>query len=96
MMALVDLVGRMELSRVTAPVLVLLSSRDQVVDPDQTRRRVPLFGSTIKELVEIPGDGDPSHHVLAGDILSPGTTDTVVAEMLAFVRRQILSTDPLP
>ncbi|HSG08717.1 MAG TPA: alpha/beta fold hydrolase [Longimicrobiales bacterium] len=96
MMALVDLVGRMDLSRVSAPALVLLSSRDQVVDPDQTRRRVPLFGSPIKEFVEIAGDGDPSHHVLAGDILSPGTTDTVVAEVLSFVRRLMPSTDPLP
>lgn len=96
MMALVDLVARMDLSRVTAPVLVLLSSQDQVVDPDRTRRRVPLFGSAIKEFVEVSGDGDPSHHVLAGDILSPGTTDMVVGEMLAFVRRQLPSIGPRP
>jgi esterase/lipase len=96
MMALVDLVDRTDLSRVTAPTLVLLSTDDQVVDPAQTRRRVATFGSTTKELSEVTDDGDPSHHVLAGDIVSPRTTDAVVGEMLTFVRRQIAHTDSLP
>jgi alpha-beta hydrolase superfamily lysophospholipase len=96
MMALVDLVRRTDLSRVTAPTLVLFSSQDQVVDPDETRRRIATFGSATRTLVEITGDGDPAHHVLAGDILSPGSTDRVVAEMLAFVRRQIPSDPPHP
>jgi alpha-beta hydrolase superfamily lysophospholipase len=96
MMALVDLVRRTDPSRVTVPTLVLFSPEDQVVDPDETRRYVSRFGSAVHELVEFAGEGDPSHHVLGGDIVSPETTDRVVAEMLAFVRRRVSPPEQSP
>ncbi|HSG50099.1 MAG TPA: alpha/beta fold hydrolase, partial [Longimicrobiales bacterium] len=86
MMALVEMVRELDPARVTAPTLVLLSPDDQVVDPDRTRRFRPLLGSTRKELVEVTGDVEPSHHVLAGDIVSPATTDAVTGLILDFVR----------
>jgi len=96
MMALVDMVRRTDPARVTVPALVLFSPLDQVVDPDQTRRYVARFGSAPVTVVEIAGDEDPAHHVLAGDIVSPGSTDRVVAEMLAFVRRHLATDDSIP
>jgi len=32
--------------------------------------------------------GDPSNHVLAGDILSPGSTDDLTTLIVDFVRRR--------
>jgi pimeloyl-ACP methyl ester carboxylesterase len=96
MMALVDLVRHADLARMTVPTLVLYSPEDQVVDPEEIRRRVSTFGSATVELVAVAGEEDPSHHVLAGDIVSPGTTDATVARMLAFLRRQVSPDDPTP
>ena len=96
MMALVDFVRNTDLSRVRVPTLVLFSPEDRVVDSDEIRRLVPMFGSATRELVPVTGDEDPSHHVLAGDIVSPGTTDAVVAQMLDFVRRRVPSNDSIP
>lgn len=87
MMALVDHVRDMDLSAVTAPLLVLYAPADQVVDARATEALVPRFGSAVREVVRMEGAGDPSHHVLAGDIMSPGTTDAVIQHILDFLRR---------
>ncbi|MDP2956894.1 MAG: alpha/beta fold hydrolase [Longimicrobiales bacterium] len=86
MMALVEHVRSSDLGRVRAPVLVLYSPADAVVDTGATERLFPFFGSPRKELVVMEGSDDPAHHVLAGDILSPTSTDWTVAEILRFVR----------
>lgn len=85
MMALVEHVRRSDLGRVRAPLLVLYSPVDAVVDAQATERLFPAFGSPRKELVTLEGN-DPFHHVLAGEIVSPGSTDRAVAEILRFVR----------
>lgn len=57
----------------TTPVLFLVSPRDQVVDPAITRNVAARWGATHR-LVEVDGVKDPSQHVLAGDAMSPSTT----------------------
>jgi hypothetical protein len=74
---------------VTAPTLVLYSPEDEVVDPAAILRYVARFGAPVRDEVQITGVEEPGRHVLAGDIVSPGTTDTVAAEVLAFLRRQL-------
>ena len=37
--------------------------------------------SPRKQLVQFTDSEDPKHHILAGDIVSPGTTE-IVAEMI--------------
>ena len=85
MMALVEHVRTSDLGRVRAPLLVLYDPDDAVVDARATERLFAAFGSSRKELVVVRGSGDPQHHVLAGDVLSPGTTERVVEEILRFV-----------
>lgn len=87
MMALVDHVRKMDLARVSAPLLVLYTPDDEVVDTDAIEAHFTRFGSSSKVLLTVEGSGDPSHHVLSGDILSPGTTDAVVAHILDFIGR---------
>jgi len=86
MMALVDHVRGQDPAAVRTPVLVLYSPEDQVVDARRTEALFPRLGSARKELVVVEGSDDPAHHVLAGDIVSPGGTDAAVARIADFVK----------
>jgi esterase/lipase len=86
MMALVEHVRTMPLDGVTMPILVAYSREDTVVDPEETRLAFARLGSSRKQLVEISGSGDPAAHVIAGDIMSPGTTDQIARSILDFLR----------
>lgn len=68
---------------IAAPALFVFAEDDQVVDPAATRAVAARWGTgrggTGAEIrVVTPGPEDsPSHHVIAGDILSPGMTEEV-------------------
>ncbi|WP_416915234.1 MAG: alpha/beta hydrolase [Roseicyclus sp.] len=66
------------------PVLVLFADSDQVVSAPATRAAMARWGGAVTLApVSLPEMGaDPFHHVIAGDILSPGMTDEVVARIL--------------
>ncbi len=86
MMGLVDLVERTDLGAVHTPVLVVYSPQDQVVSAKRTEARFPEFGAENKRLVPVEEAGDPSNHVLAGQILSPENTAPVAEVILDFVQ----------
>jgi esterase/lipase len=85
MMALVEHVRTSDLGGIETPVFLAYSPEDQVVDPSETERLFPTFGSSSKVLHVVRDVGDPASHVLAGDILSPATTDGLALEMLGFL-----------
>jgi esterase/lipase len=85
MMALTRFVQPKHLGRVTTPTLVLVDPADTVVSAEVTRERFRALGTQRKALVEVEGVEDPSHHVIAGDILSPGTTEPLARRIVAFV-----------
>ncbi len=86
MMRLVDHVqSRLPLD-LGSDVLVLISPDDRVVSPAATLAAVGKIGAPRKQLLEFEDVGDPSRHVLAGDILSPDTTEQVAAAIVEFVR----------
>ncbi len=70
-------------------LLVFYSRDDRVVSPDAIRNAFELLSAPAKALVEITDPGDPSHHVLAGEILSPGRTDEIAAAILEFISRPV-------
>jgi esterase/lipase len=86
MMALVEHVRTMPLNGVTVPTLVAYSRDDAVVDAGEIRLAYERLGSSSKQLVEISASEDPEQHVIAGDIMSPGTTDEIVRSILNFLR----------
>ncbi|MDH5589300.1 MAG: lysophospholipase, partial [Gemmatimonadota bacterium] len=86
MAALVREVWKADLGAVETPVLVLYSQEDTVLDSRRTVKGFERLGSEVKRLVEVTGPGDPQRHVLAGDVLSPETTDAVVDTVVAFLR----------
>ena len=85
MMALVKYVREQPLEQISAPVLTLYSQGDQVVSAPAIEAAFARFGSPHKQLIALKDTQDPSHHVLAGDILSPQDTPRVQAAILAFL-----------
>lgn len=70
------------------PTLFLISPEDKVVDPDITRRIAERWGAPHR-LVEIDGVEDPSRHVLAGEAMSPGTTEPVARLATEWLRETL-------
>lgn len=85
MMALVKHVRAQPLEQIQAPLLVLYSPEDQVVSAPAIEAAFARFGSPQKKLLALADTQDPSHHVLAGDILSPRDTPRVQAAILDFI-----------
>jgi len=79
MAALVRHVSRLDPAEADLPALFLYSEHDRVVSPSATIRVAGAWGgpASLRPVVPGPGD-DPSAHVIAGNILSPGLTEAVV------------------
>ena len=70
---------------VRIPALFMFSDDDKVVRPELTREIAGRWGAK-HELVPVESDGDPFHHVIAGDALSPGTTQVLADRIVAWVK----------
>ncbi len=62
-------------------LLMLVAPGDQVVSPTAAFEAFEAMEVPRKKLIEFTDSEDPKHHILAGDIISPGTTE-VVADMI--------------
>ena len=88
-MRLVDFVGGRLPERIDQRLLVFYSRNDSVVSPDVITHAYDAVDAPDKALIDVTASSDPSHHVLAGDILSPGTTADIAAQIVAFIRRPV-------
>jgi len=89
MMRLVDRANRVLPAKIDQRLLMFYSSDDKVVSPDAALRIFNETESPAKEAIEIRDPGDPSSHVLAGDILSPDTTRDVADAIVDFIERRV-------
>ena len=87
-MRLVDLLNERLPMQLAQDLLVLVSPDDEVVSAEATKQAFERIDAPQRALVEIEHAGDPSNHVLAGDILSPGSTDDIAALIVDFVQRR--------
>lgn len=86
MMGLVKLVSGLELSHIRVPCLMIASPDDQIIDFNTVKKVFNAISSEHKQLVPFTTAQDPSRHVLAGDILSPGTTNELARLIVSFVQ----------
>ncbi|MCK0166509.1 alpha/beta hydrolase [Jannaschia sp. S6380] len=87
MQALIDHADGLDWSAARSPALFLFAPEDTVVDHAATERVAAGWGppAAVRRVAVPPGD-DPDAHVIAGDILSPGGTQTltpIIAEWIA-------------
>jgi esterase/lipase len=91
--ALVTMAASIKLDRASdpatihTPMLVFYSPEDRVVDVRRIERFFEQLTAGPRVLIAIEDSGDPQHHVLAGDILSPGTTNRIASLTVAFLQR---------
>jgi pimeloyl-ACP methyl ester carboxylesterase len=85
MSAVVAMAAEAPVERAGVPALFVFSDADQVVRPDLTRAIGARWGAP-HALVTVEESGDPSNHVIAGDALSPGTTDRLAAAVTDWIR----------
>ncbi len=86
MMGLVRLVREADLESIHQPLLFVFSRDDEVVDAAKTEAIFPRIGSANKKIVHINDSRDVSQHVIAGDILSPNTTQPIADIILNFLK----------
>ena len=87
MMRLVGLANRQLPADIKQRLLVFYSSRDAVISPAAALALFQETGAPQKAAVEINDVGDPSHHVLAGDVLSGPTTQRIADDIVEFILR---------
>ncbi len=84
--ALVDYTRSRDFSRATQPALFVFSEDDRVVSPEATRDVAGRWGGDVTLAPQVIGEtDDPFDHVIAGDILSPGMTDSTVQLILGWI-----------
>lgn len=84
---LVRLAARVPVETIDTPALFLCSPYDTVVRPDLTARIAARWGAPA-QIID-PGEvEDPNHHVIAGDALSPSTTQPLAARITVWLRDQ--------
>ncbi|MEM9012795.1 MAG: alpha/beta fold hydrolase [Pseudomonadota bacterium] len=83
MAAAVQAARALPLARGALPLFVAFSPDDAVVDPAATRAVAQAWGGPVRLQSVVMGEGDdPSAHVIAGDIMSPGQTAGLTAAIL--------------
>ncbi|MEJ6391412.1 alpha/beta hydrolase [Gymnodinialimonas ulvae] len=78
-------------SGVDIPALFLFSDTDQVISAPAAREFAARWGGETTVIpVAVPDEGgDPFHHVIAGDILSPALTDRAVDDIVGWLRETL-------
>jgi pimeloyl-ACP methyl ester carboxylesterase len=85
LVALTRLAYATPVETITIPALFIFSDDDRVVRPELTREIAGRWGAQ-HELVPVEGSGDPFSHVIAGDALSPGTTQVLADRIVVWVK----------
>lgn len=83
--ALVHHVRSLEPGSLGVPALSLYSPEDQVVDADAIPKVLNSLSSQLLEIDTIDGVTSDKSHIIAGDLMSPNTTDVVHNRIVAFL-----------
>jgi esterase/lipase len=81
---------RGDLSRIDVPVLFATNPGDTVIDPQAVRRVMGRWGGPADHYdVHLgPGEGDPSGHLIMGDIFSPGQNAPMIERTMRWARER--------
>ncbi|WP_284154870.1 alpha/beta hydrolase [Algicella marina] len=86
MAAAVKAASGLPFEQAEVPALFVFADADQVVDATRTREVAARWGASVSLYpVAMKKEDDPSSHVIAGDIMSPGQTYPIAERILLWV-----------
>ncbi len=85
--ALTKLAANTPVEAIKQPVLMIYSETDTVVRADLIKSMAARWGGKAT-LTALAKNDDPSSHVIAGDALSPGSTDEVAGMIIEWAKSQ--------
>ena len=85
--ALTKLAANTPVGAIRQPVLMIYSETDKVIRPDLIKSMAARWGGKAT-LMALARNDDPSSHVIAGDALSPGSTDEVAGMIINWLKIQ--------
>lgn len=85
MARLVEIVRGLDVSAIKIPALFVTAPDDALVDPRETAAIAAHWGGPHRE-ISVTDSGDPQHHILAGDIVSPATTERLASEIADWIK----------
>jgi pimeloyl-ACP methyl ester carboxylesterase len=74
--------------KIEVPALFIYSPNDKVVDIKQLKTVARRWGADVEnpaDTLEILDSDDPNSHVIAGDILSPSTTENIAGDVAGWI-----------
>ena len=90
MAALVARAQALDAGEIPVPALFYYSDADTVVRPDVTDRVAAAWGGAVTRIAPVLQDGDdPSAHVVAGEIMSPGNTQAAAEAMIGWIAQTL-------
>ena len=89
MVGLVDIVDKADLNSIKVPILMIYSSKDKVISVPSLKDTFERLGSPNKQLIEFNETEDPDFHALAGDLLSPSSTNDLASQIILFINEVI-------
>ncbi len=89
MMRLVNRANDIFPDEVSQRLLMFYSKDDKVVSAETSLAIIDAVVAPDKQIIEITSAGDPSDHVLAGDIMSPETTQDIANAIVEFIERPV-------
>ncbi|MCY0095260.1 alpha/beta hydrolase [Hoeflea ulvae] len=76
---LVDLARQVDVRKLEIPTLFVYSPQDRIIQPELAGKRAADWGGP-SQTIEVTDSDDPNNHVIAGDALSPSTTERLAQQ----------------
>ncbi len=84
MARLVEIVSGLDVSAINVPALFVTAPDDTLVDPQRTAEVAAHWGAPHQEIT-VSDSADPQHHILAGEIVSPNTTERLAGQIADWI-----------
>lgn len=86
MAMLVDMANAVDVGKISIPSLFVYSPQDTVIRPELAKAKAADWGGPV-EIIEVTDSDDPGNHVIAGDALSPSTTQRLAEQAADWIAR---------
>ena len=89
LMGLLKIVNDADIENINTPTQMIYSSKDKTISVPAVIDTFARLGSEQKELVEFNATEDPDFHALAGDLMSPTSTEILAGKITIFVNNTL-------